>query len=140
MVATSPPVVPAFIQHIARQRAGALAYVPTRAPFGYRYLSYAWNPKTRQLAVRLHDKHYKASNANRTVTVTAEWFHGTLAGCSAGNEKAYQVDGNRVFSAGGDLVWRCVKGAGGRTVKLRAAGQNMPASTLAIVASSARRI
>ena len=110
---------------------------PTLAPFGYRYLSYAWNAKTKQFSVRLHDRHYKASNVNRTVTVTAEWFRGS---CSGGNEKAYQVGGNRVFSSGGDLAWRCVKGANGRTVKLLAAGRNMPASTLAIVASSTKRI
>ncbi|MFL5954906.1 MAG: hypothetical protein ACJ76I_12455 [Gaiellaceae bacterium] len=121
-------------------RAGPLAYVPTRAPFGYRYQSYVWNGTTRQLTVRLHDKHYASTNGAHTVAVTAEWLSGPPSRCGSGNEKSYQVDGNRVFSAGGDLAWRCVKGAGGRFVKILAAGRNLPASTLAIVASSVKRL
>jgi hypothetical protein len=139
MTATAP-VVPASIQHIAERRAGSLAYIPTRAPFGYRYLSYTWNATTKQFTIRLHDKHYAASNTRRTVSVTASWFTRPLAQCGIGNEKSYQVGGNKVFSAGGTLTWRCVKGAGGRIVKISSSGQNMPASTLAIVASSVRRI
>ena len=139
MIAATP-VVPLSIQHIAKRRAGALAYIPTRAPFGYRYLSYSWNASTKQLAIRLHDKHYAASNTKRTITVTASWFAGPLAQCGVGNEKSYQVDGNRVFSAGATLTWRCVKGTGGRIVKISSSDQNMPTSTLAIVASSVRRL
>lgn len=139
MIATMP-VVPVAIQQIVHRRAGSLAYIPTRAPFGYRYLSYTWNAATKQLTIRLHDKHYAASNPRRTVSVTASWFTRPLTQCGIGNEKSYQVDGNRVFSAGGTLTWRCVKGAGGRIVKIASAGQNMPTSTLAIVASSARRV
>ena len=73
------PLVPPFIQHVIEQKAGPLAYVPTRAALGWRYLSYSWNPQTKQLTVRVHDKHYKLSNANHTVAVTAEYFNGTLA-------------------------------------------------------------
>jgi len=134
------PVVPPFIQHVIEHKAGGLAYVPTRAPFGYRYQSYRWDPATKQLTVRLHDRHYSRSNANRTVAVTAEWLKLPIAKCGDGNEKSYQVDGNRVFSAGGTLVWRCVRGTGGRTVKILVAGRNLPASTLAIVASSVKRL
>ena len=134
------PLIPPFIQHVIQQKAGPLAYVPTRSPFGYRYLSYRWSPNGKRLTVRLHDRHYRPSNANRTVAVTAEWFNGSLASCGDGNEKSYQVDGNRVFSAGGTLVWRCVRGTGGRTVKILVAGRNLPASTLAIVASSVKRL
>jgi hypothetical protein len=134
------PVVPVYIQHVIEQRAGALAYAPTRAPFGYRYQSYTWNAKTKQLTVRLHDRHYASSNTSRTVAVTAEPFTGPITRCGDGNEKSYQVDGNRVFSAGGNLAWRCVKGGGGRTVKILAAGAHTPASALAIVASSVKRL
>jgi hypothetical protein len=140
MIRGVTPVVPPFVQHVIAQKAGALAYVPTRAPFGYRYLSYTWDAAGQRLTIRLHDRHYAVSNANRTVAVTAEWFGATLATCGDGNEKSYQVDGNKVFSAGGDLAWRCVRGAGGRIVKILAAGRNLPASTLAIVASSVRRL
>jgi hypothetical protein len=140
MIRCVTPLVPPFIQHVIEAKAGPLAYVPTRAPFGYRYLSYTWDAGGKRLTVRLHDRHYAVSNTNRTVAVTAQWFGGTLATCSAGNEKSYQVDGNKVFSAGGDLAWRCVRGAGGRIVKILAAGRNLPASALAIVASSVRRL
>lgn len=134
------PVVPPFIQHVIEQKAGDLAYVPTRAPFGYRYRSYTWNPATSRLTIRLHDKHYADSNANRTVAVTIERLGLPIAQCGDGNEKSYQVDGNKVFSSGGTLAWRCVRGAGGRTVKILASGRNLPASALAILASSVKRL
>jgi hypothetical protein len=139
MIRRVTPVVPPFIQHVIVQKAGPLAYMPTRAPFGYRYLSYTWDAAGQRLTIRLHDKHYAVSNTNRTVAVTVERFGGPSATCGDGNEKSYQVDGNKVFSAGGDLAWRCVRGAGGRIVKILAVGRNLPASTLAIVASSVRR-
>jgi hypothetical protein len=133
-------VVPPFIQQVVEHRAGPLAYVPTRAPFGYRYLSYTWDAGAHRLTVRLHDKHYAATNPNRTVAVTAQWFSAPAAQCGTGNEKSYQVDGNRIFSSGADLAWRCVRASNGRLVKIVAAGKNLPASTLAIVASSVKRI
>jgi len=134
------PLIPPFIQHVIQQKAGPLAYVPTRSPFGYRYLSYGWSPNGRRLTVRLHDRHYRPSNANRTVAVSAEWFNGSLASCGDGNEKSYQVDGNKVWSAGTTLAWRCVRAPNGRIVKILAAGRNLPVSTLAIVASSVKRL
>ena len=133
-------VVPPYIQHVLEHRAGPLAYAPTRAPFGYRYMSYTWDARAKRLTVRLHDKHYVAANPNRTVAVTAAWFSGPAARCADGNEKSYQVDGNLVFSSGGDVAWRCVRASNGRLVKIVAAGKNMPASTLAIVASSVKRL
>jgi hypothetical protein len=133
-------LVPPYIQDLLELKAGALAYAPTRAPFGYRYQSYAWNAATKRLTVRLHDRHYKPSNPNRSVAVTVQWSGGPIARCSDGNEKSYQVDGNRVFSSGGDVAWRCVRGANGRSVKIVAAGKNLPPSTLAIVASSVKRL
>jgi len=140
MILCVTPLVPPFIQHVIEQKAGPLAYIPTRAPFGYRYLSYSWDTGAKRLTIRLHDKHYRPSNANRTLAVTVERFEGPLASCGGGNEKSYQVDGNKVFSAGGDLAWRCVRGVQGGVVKILAAGRNLPASALAIVASSVRRV
>jgi hypothetical protein len=139
-VIAAPPVVPAFVQHVVERRAGALAYVPARTPADYRYLSYSWDATRHVLTIRLHHKNYVASNARRTVSVTVRWFHGTLARCGDGNEKSYQVGGNRVFSTGGTFAWRCVRGAGGRIVELAAGGVTIPASTLAIVASSVHRV
>jgi hypothetical protein len=140
MITRMTPLVPPFIQHVIAQKAGPLAYVPTRAPFGYRYLSYTWDTRARRLTIRLHDKHYAPSNANRALAVTVERFAGTLSSCGDGNEKSYQVDGNKVFSAGGTLAWRCVKGVHGGVVKILAVGRNLPASALAIVASSVKRL
>jgi len=134
------PLVPPAIQHVIEHKAGPLAYVPTRSPFGYRYLSYSWSNGGKQLTVRLHNRHYATSNTNRTVVVTARYADGSLAACGSGNEKSYQVDGNKVWSAGGDTAWRCVRGAQGRVVKIVATGKNLPASTLAIVASSVKRL
>jgi len=134
------PLVPPFIQHVIEQRAGALAYAPTREPSGYRYLSYSWDAGGKRLTVRLHDKHYKPSNTNRTITVTVQWFAKPLASCGDGNQKSYQVDGNKVFSDGGALTWRCVRGAGGRTVKISATSKVLPPVASAIVASSVKRL
>jgi hypothetical protein len=134
------PLVPPFIQHVIEQRAGALAYAPTRGPSGYRYLSYSWDAGGKRLTVRLHDKHYKPSNTNRTITVTVQWFAKPLASCGDGNQKSYQVDGNKVFSDGGALTWRCVRGAGGRTVKISATSKVLPPVASAIVASSVKRL
>ena len=134
------PLVPPYIQHVLEHRAGPLAYMPTRAPFGYRYLSYNWDAGAGRLTIRLHDRHYRASNANRTITVTVQRVALATAGCGEGNEHSYQVDGNKVWSAGGNLAWRCVTGSGGRTVKISASGKNLPGAALAIVASSVRRL
>jgi hypothetical protein len=133
-------LVPPYIQHLLELRAGALAYAPTRGPFGYRYQSYTWNAAAKQLTVRLHDRHYKLSNANRGLAVTVRWSGGPFERCRDGNEKSYQVDGNLVFSSGGDIAWRCVRGQNGRSVKIVATGKNLPAAALAIVASSVKRL
>jgi hypothetical protein len=119
-------LVPPFIQHVIERRAGDYAYIPTRAPSAYRYRSYTWNPRTKMLTVRLRDKR------NASIGVTIEPFRGD---CATGNEKSYQVDGNKVFSAGGDLAWRCI-----RQVKILAAGPKLPASALAITAASVKKL
>ena len=134
------PLVPPYIQHVLQHRAGPLAYMPTRAPFGYRYLSYVWDAGARRLTIRLHDRHYRAANANRTVVVTVQRVTLAPAGCGEGNERSYQVDGNKVWSAGGEIAWRCVVGPGGKTVRISAFGKNLPGAALAIVASSVRRV
>lgn len=132
------PLVPTFIGHLIRTRAGALAYAPTRAPSGYRYLSYGWNPATRQVTIRLHDRHYAPANARHTVLFTAEPFAGPLASCPAGKQKTIQYDGNKVYWDG-TTGWRCVRGSRGN-VRLGAAGPNLPDVAIALIVASAKRI
>lgn len=136
--AASAPVVPVFIQHLVRARAGSLAYAPTRAPASYRYLSYGWSGTRHVLTVRLHDRHYAASNARRTVTFTAARFAGPLAACAAGKQKTIQYDGNRVYW-NGTTAWRCVAGTTGN-VRLAATGPALPDVALALVVSSGKRL
>lgn len=137
-VALASPLVPASVQRSVRAKAGALASVPTRAPAGYRYLSYGWDPGERQLTIRLHDRHYAATNANRTAELTAQRFAAPLAACSAGKVKTIQYDGNKVYWDG-TTAWRCVHGTKGN-VRLAATGPNLPDVALAQIVSSAKRI
>jgi hypothetical protein len=133
------PLVPPFIASLVKAKAGPLAYAPTRSPFGYRYLSYTWNPKAKILNIRLHDKHYKPGNARHTATFTAEWFAGSLASCADGKQKTIQYDGNQVYWDAG-VAWRCVRGAGGRNVKLLAASPTLPDVALAQIVASGKRL
>jgi hypothetical protein len=136
--ATKSPLVPTFIQHLVERKAGALAYAPTRAPANYRYLSYTWNAAAKRLTIRLHDKHYAASNAKRTAVFTATPFAGALSACSAGKQKTIQYAGNKVYWDG-TVAWRCVQGTRGN-VKLAATGASLPDVGLALVVSSAKRL
>jgi hypothetical protein len=128
--AAATPLVPPFIQGVVAKRAGATAYVPTRAPLRYAYRSYSWNARTRTLTIVLADKRYSPLAAH-TITFTARLFRGD---CAAGNEHGFQVDGNRTYSSAG-LAWRCLNG-----VKLSAAGPNLPEVALAQVVASGKRV
>ena len=99
--ASATPLVPPFIQALVAKRAGATAYVPTRAPLRYGYASYGWDGARRTLTIRLTDKRY-ANRAAHTIAFTARPFRGD---CAAGNEKGFQVDGNRTYSSA-TLAWR----------------------------------
>ena len=128
--AGSAPLVPPFIQGLVAKRAGASAYVPTRAPLRYAYASYTWDRVRRALTIRLTDGRY-TNRAAHTITFTARPFRGD---CATRNEKGFQVDGNRTYSADG-LAWRCLNG-----VKLSAGGPSLPEVALAQVAASAKRV
>jgi len=128
--AASKPLVPVFIQGLIKHRAGAEAYVPTRAPFRYRYLSYRWTPATHTLTIRVADRRYP-NLAKHTVAFTVVPFKGD---CSAGNQKSYQVDGNKTYSDTG-VAWRCLNG-----VKILASGPNLPEVALAQVVASGKRL
>jgi hypothetical protein len=130
------PLVPSFIQKLVRAKAGALAYVPTRSPIGYRYSAYKWNG--RALTIKLADWRFPV-DGRHSVTVTAQRHGGTLASCGYGREKTLQMGGNKVYW-NGELAWRCVRGANGRLFKLAASGPNLPDVALGRVMASVKRV
>jgi hypothetical protein len=129
-LAVPTPLVPPFIQATVKHKAGAQAYVPTRAPFRYSYLSYTWNARDRILVVRLADKRYP-NRATHTIFFSVHRFTGD---CATGNQKSYQLDGNKVYSDA-DVAWRCLPG-----VKILASGPNLPTVALGQVVASAKRV
>jgi hypothetical protein len=128
--AAARPLVPPFVQGLIAKRAGAEAYVPTRAPFRYAYRSYGWNARDRILTVRLADRRFPL-DGRHTIVFSVRPFRGD---CSAGNRKSYQVDGNKTYSDASG-AWRCRPG-----VKLSAGGPNLPTVALAQVAASAKKL
>jgi hypothetical protein len=136
VIAAPVPVVPPFIQHLVQRRAGELAYVPTRAPFRYRYRSYTW--RDGRLTIRLVD--VRDPNSTRhTVLFGTQRVGGTLASCASGKRKTLQLDGSKVYW-NGIVAWRCVRAPSGHLVKLTAAGPNLPDVALGIVAASGKRV
>jgi hypothetical protein len=129
------PVVPPFIQKLVRAKAGGLGYVPTRVPFRYRYVGYGW--KGRVLTIRIADRRFPV-DGRHSLAFTARRFSGTLASCGDGREKTLQMGGNKVYWDG-EVAWRCVRGSGGRAVRLAAAGPNLPDVALGRVVASGKR-
>jgi hypothetical protein len=136
--AKAQPVVPPFIQRLVRAKAGALAYVPTRVPFGYRYVGYRWDAARRVLTIRLADRRF-ALDGRHSIAFTARRFGGALASCGNGREKSLQMGGNKVFWDG-ETAWRCVRRSDGRLVKIAATGPNLPDVALGRVVASGKRI
>jgi hypothetical protein len=133
--ATAKPVVPPFIQKLVLAKAGGLAYVPTRVPFRYRYVGYGWNG--RELRIRVADRRFPL-DGRHSLAFTARRFTGTLASCGNGREKTLQMGGNKVYWDG-EVAWRCVRGPGGRLVRIAAAGPNLPDVALGRVVASGKR-
>lgn len=132
------PLVPPFIQKLVKAKAGTLAYVPTRAPFAYRYRRYRWDAPRRVVTIMLADRRFPP-DGRRSVTYRVTRFGGTLSNCGNGREKTLQMAGNKVYW-NGTVAWRCVRAANGRLVKLAASGPNLPAVALGRVAASAKRL
>ena len=133
--AATQPLVPPFIQGLVKARAGTLAYVPTRAPIGYRYSSYTWNGGTRVLTIRLAHRR----EPRRTISFTARRSAVPLARCGEGRLKTLQLDGNKVYWDG-TTAWRCVRGRDGRPVRLSATGVGLTDVPLGIVVASGKRL
>lgn len=130
------PVVPPFIQKVVRAKAGVLAYVPARVPFGYRYSAYRWNGRV--LTITLADRRFPA-DGRHSIAFTAQRFGGALASCGDGREKTLQMGGNKVYW-NGEVAWRCVRGSNGRLVRMAASGPNLPDVALGRVAASGKRV
>ena len=90
------PLVPVFVQKLVRSKAGSLAYVPTRAPFGYRYVRFRWDAERRVLTITLVDRRLPAGGRH-SIVFTARRFAGTLATCGSGRLKTLQMGGNKVY-------------------------------------------
>jgi len=107
------PVVPVSSQHALKKKLPALAYVPTRVGFGFRY--YRWATTTRPaLRIWFRDK------AAREITFVATFQKGA---CATGKEKSFQLDGNKVYwshTRNEQQAWRCLVRTG-RTVRLTVA-------------------
>ena len=124
----APPLVPLSVQKAVRAQAKSLAYVPTRAPRKYAYVSYGWSGK--DLVIRLADKRFPLDGMH-TILFTVEHALGL---CSEGKIKTMQLDGNRVFWDGTE-AWRCIRGA-----RVSASGLNLPDSALGRVVASAKSL
>jgi hypothetical protein len=118
------PVVPVNSQHALKKKLPALAYVPTRVGFGFRY--YKWATTTRPaLRIWFRDK------AAREITFVATFHKGA---CATGKEKSFQLDGNKVYwshTRNEQQAWRCLV-RNGRTVRLTVATP-IPPTTFADV-------
>jgi hypothetical protein len=130
------PVVPPFIQQLAGAKAGALAYMPTRVPIGYRYAAYRWSG--RALTIMLADRRFP-TDGRHSIRFTAQRFGGTVTSCGDGREKTLQMGGNKVFWDG-DAAWRCIRGPNGRLVRVAASGPNLPDVALGRVVASGKRV
>ena len=136
--ATPRPAVPLFVQGLLVRRADGLAYVPTRLPFRYAYRSYGWDAGRRVETLRFGDIRFPPQ-AKRTLVFTAQPFGRPLARCGDGRESTLQMGGNKVYWDG-TVAWRCVRGAGGLTVRLSAVHPTYPKFALGRVVASARPV
>jgi hypothetical protein len=136
--ATPTPAVPPFVQGLLVRRADGLAYAPTRLPFRYAYRSYGWDESRRVVTIRFGDVRFPAQ-ARRTLVFTAEPFRRPLARCGDGRVSTLQMGGNKVYWDG-TVAWRCVRAAGGRSVRLAAVHPTYPKFALGALVASARRV
>jgi hypothetical protein len=131
MLAVPPPVVPVSVQQAIVRRAPALAYVPARVGFGYRYRHWSFAGS----AVRI----WFANRAGKEIVFVAARRAGP---CANGSEKTFQMAGNKVYwghRAEEQEAWRCLNG-----VQLVAATPQPPTAFadvgLGRVVASAHRI
>ena len=108
--AAAKPVVPRPVQLRILHTKPALAYAPTRAAFGFHYVSWQKSP----------------SNVEITFDNKAGWEIRFIAlrtsgSCRTGMEKSFQLDGNKVYwshTGAEQMAWRCVTAPSGKQVRL----------------------
>jgi hypothetical protein len=116
--AATNPVVPPAVQARIAAKAPRLAYVPTRMGFGFRLRRW----EARSGIVRM----WFRNRAGWEITFVAAPLRGS---CRDGFEKSFQLAGNKVYWAqttNEQQAWRCLRGPGGRTVRLVAASAQPP--------------
>jgi hypothetical protein len=114
-VAGVTTVVPVAAQQAASARSPQLAYIPTRAPSGYRYLRWRWDENASALRLWFRNR------AGDELVYTATWQYGACARTTA------------------HRAARCVSAAGVR-IQLTAAAARVPTAGLARVVASARLV
>jgi hypothetical protein len=132
------PLVPPFVQSLVRTKAGELAYVPTSAPVGYRYLSYGWRSGANALTIRLNHHNYPP-NGKHAIVFRVTPFGGPLGDCPSGKVKTMQLRGNKVYWDGA-AAWRCVRTPDGVVLRESASGPNLPDVALGRVVASAKSL
>jgi len=114
--ASGTTLVPAFSQHGIKAKHNLLAYVPTKAPSGFRYYKWTYTRKPAAMRVWLRNK------AGWEITFIASPLTGR---CDAGHEKSFQLAGNKVWwshTANEQQAWRCVSSpVNGKPIRLTAA-------------------
>lgn len=128
-------LVPATAQVQIARKAPTLAYAPTRIAPGFRFAGWA---KTGVVRERFTNK------AGVEILFVASPLRGA---CDAARMKTFQLAGNKVYwgqTSNEQQAWRCVRGAGGKMVRLAAATAQPPTKFadvgLGTIVASARRI
>jgi hypothetical protein len=134
--------VPLKAQQQIKQRTSLYAYVPARAPAGFRYTQWSYTTKPEPVV-----REWFSNKAHQSweITFVVSSQKGKCPG--SGPEKTFQVDGNKVYwvhTHNDQRAWRCVTGKGNKIVRLEAANAipatQFAASGLAQVAASGVRI
>ena len=119
--ATKTPLVPTFSQHGIKAKHNLLAYVPTRAPSGFRYYRWTYTPNPTAMRVWLRNK------AGWEITFIASPQRGP---CDRGHQKSFFMAGNKVWwaqTSEEQQAWRCVASpVNGRLIRLTAATSLAP--------------
>ena len=138
VAAASTPPVPLHAQQAIKHRTTAYAYVPARVPLGFGYYRWSFAPKPAALRIAFRN------NAGWEIVFSAS----PGAACTgAGKEKAFQLDGNKVYwshTATDQQAWRCVVGPSHKLIRLTATTTVPPTkfsdTGLGQVAAAGRRI
>lgn len=141
--ASAAPAVPLYVQGLIAQRAGDLAYVPTRLPAGYRYGRFQVARGPTEVVLRF--VRARPGGVRPTWFVVRVRRQGAGPGsCAAGRQKTLQMGGNRVYWDG-EAAWRCQPYPGG-VARITVTGPAVQPTAFAAdvayarVAASVRRI